>query len=249
MNRTLSLIRAVLFNAIAATLVLSLMHSSAHAQSSLDTRGSVPFPGGSIIPGYDSRACDGTIEGAIRYNSATSCAEYCEGSAWTCPATSGLSGPSGCPNTGDLCADGTVFAGYHPITQEHLFISPTDQGTTSAWKTSTGTNDIATDSTYDGRANTNQVPNSTTFPAFKLCKDLGTGGHSDWYLPSQVELYYLWAVRETIEAGGNITNFQNTPYWSSTEFNTSSACYQHFTNGAQALSNKTNGYMVRCVRR
>lgn len=163
--------------------------------------------------------------------------------------TGGLTGPAGCANIGDLCADGTVFAGYHPITQEHLFIPTTDQGTTSQWKTSTGTNDIATDSTYDGRANTNQVANSTTFPAFKLCKDLGTGGHADWYLPSQVELYYLWSVRGTIEAGGNITNFQNAFYWCSTEYNTVNAWYQYFTNGNQSYSVKANAYRVRCLRR
>jgi hypothetical protein len=163
--------------------------------------------------------------------------------------TGGLSGPSGCANIGDLCADGTVFAGYHPITQEHLFIPTTDQGTTSAWKTSIGTNDIATDSTWDGRANTDQIANSTTFPAFKLCKDLTTGGHSDWYLPSQVEAYYLWAVRPTIQAAGNITDFQNDFYWSSTEYDTIGAWLHLFIAGLQLNSDKTLAYRVRCVRR
>jgi hypothetical protein len=100
------------------------------------------FTDGSIKIGFDSRTCDNTLEGSIRYNSGNSCTEYCEGSTWTCPTTGGLSGPSGCENIGDLCADGTVFAGYHPITQEHLFIPTTDQGTTSQWKTSTGTDDL-----------------------------------------------------------------------------------------------------------
>jgi len=171
----------------------------------------------------------------------------CNGTIWE--AQSGLSGPAGCANIGDLCADGTVFAGWHPITYAHLFIPTVDQGTTSAWKTSTGTDDIATDSTYDGRINTNQVANSTTFSAFKLCKDLGTGGHSDWYLPSQVELYYLWSVHETIEAGGNITNFQNALYRSSTEYLINEAWYQNFSNGTQGKNTKTNDYRVRCVRR
>lgn len=158
-------------------------------------------------------------------------------------------GPADCPAIGDLCADGTVFAGYHPTLHEALFIPPTDQGTTSQWKTSIGTDDIATDSTYDGRANTNQVANSTTFPAFKACKDLGTGGHSDWYLPSQVELYYLWAVHETIEAGGNITNFQNAYYWSSTEYDTGVAWLQLFTDSTVNHFAKTYASGVRCVRR
>lgn len=162
--------------------------------------------------------------------------------------TGGLSGPAGCANIGDLCADGTVFAGWHPITQAHLFIPTTDQGT-SEWKTSTGTDDIATDSDSDGAANSAQVANSTTFPAFKLCKDLTAGGYSDWYLPSRVELYYIRSVRGTIEAGGNITNFQTSPYWSSTENGTNYAWYQVFTTGTQNYYSKTNPMVVRCVRR
>lgn len=164
-------------------------------------------------------------------------------------SSTGLSGPAGCTHIGDLCADGTVFAGWHPVTQEQLFIPTTDQGTISAWKTSGGTDDIATDSTYDGWINANQVPNSTTFPAFKLCKDLSTGGYADWYLPSQVELYYLWSVRQTIEAAGNITNFQNANYWTSTEYTVNNAWGELFTTGLQTSYGKTPSYRVRCVRR
>jgi hypothetical protein len=208
---------------------------------------------GALNPGAGGSGCGVPtgIAGDLMYNSAYHVLQYCDGDDWRAVGGGmvGLSGPSGCTNIGDLCADGTVFAGYHPITQEHLFIPTTDQGTTSAWKTSTGVNDIATDSTYDGRANTNQVANSTTFPAFKLCKDLTTGGHSDWYLPAQVEAYYLWSVRGTIEAGGNITNFQNAIYWSSTENGTTNAWNQFFTDGLQNGSNKANAMWVRCVRR
>ncbi|WP_409562642.1 DUF1566 domain-containing protein [Hyphomicrobium sp. MC8b] len=161
----------------------------------------------------------------------------------------GLSGPAGCATIGALCADGTVFAGFHPVTQEQLFIPTTDQGTTSTWKTSAGTNDIATDSTYDGWANSNQVPNSTAFPAFKLCKDLGTGGHSDWYLPGRFEMYYLWGVHEMIEAGGNITNFQDFSYWSSSENNNNVSSIQDFASGGQSGNGKTAPLRVRCMRR
>ncbi len=39
--------------------------------------------GGAVIPDYDSRTCDGTIEGAIRYNSSASPEiEFCDGSSW-----------------------------------------------------------------------------------------------------------------------------------------------------------------------
>lgn len=226
-----------------------------HAQTALDARGSIPYPGGSIIPGYDTRTCDGSIAGAIRYNSASSCAEFCNGATWTCPG--GLSGPASCASIGDLCADGTVFAGYHPINQEHLFIPPTDQeqpgspGTfTMNWKNATGTDDISTDSTNDGQVNhANRGGAIANFQAFQACENLGFGGHSDWYLPSQVEAYYLWSVHETVEAGGNITNFLNALYWSSTEWDTGSAYLQVFSNGSQYYTTKSTGSRARCVRR
>lgn len=208
--------------------------------------------GGSIRVGSDAQTCASGKDGAIRFTSSTDTWEFCNGSAWVPFDSAGLAGPADCPDIGDLCADGTVFAGYHPITHEHLFIPPTDQGTTSVWKTSNGVDDIATDSAYDGRINTNQVANSTTFPAFKLCKDLGTGGHSDWYLPSEVELYYVWSVHETIEAEGNITNFQDDDYWSSQESSDGSFAFaglQDFTGGLHYVNNKDVAHRVRCVRR
>lgn len=168
----------------------------------------------------------------------------------------GLSGPMGCANIGDLCADGTVFAGWHPTTHEHLFIPTTDQGSTTNWTTSVGTDDIVPDSSHDGRANTDRVANSSTFPAFKLCKDLSAGGHNDWYLPSRVEMYYLWSIHTIIESSGNITNYLTTEYWTSTEASINNAWRQSFSliNGGLAYGNQANDYKannkrVRCVRR
>lgn len=219
------------------------------------------------------------VEGQVIYNGEVHKPQYCDGDDWremigvldapsscadgdtivltssgwdcTAPNGGGLTGPSGCANIGDLCADGTVFAGWHPVTQDPLFIPPTDQGTTSKWKIWAGTDDIATDSTYDGRANQNQISGlgSGTFPAFDLCYNLTFGGHSDWYLPSQVELYYLWAVSPTIQAAGHITNFQSTLYWSSTEYLTTNAWDQRFANGSQNFNDEDTAYRVRCVRR
>ena len=169
----------------------------------------------------------------------------------------GLTGPSGCANIGDLCADGTVFAGWNPITSAHLFIPTVDQeqpgspGTyTMMWKNAQGTDDISPDSTDDGQVNhANRGGAIGDFQAFQTCEDLSFGGQTDWYLPSQVELYYIWSVRGTIEAGGNITNFQNADYWSSTEYTTNRAWLQTFTDGGQHNFSKTNAYRVRCVRR
>lgn len=220
-------------------------------KTTLDVNGEVKF-------NYTGIGCDGDREGAIRYDSAGGTPwEYCNGSAWVPFESAGLTGPAGCSDIGDLCADGTVFAGYHPITQEHLFIPPTDQerpgspGTyTMNWKNAIGTNDISTDSTADGKVNhANRGGAIGNFQAFQACEDLSFGAHTDWYLPSRVEAYYLWSVHETIEAGGNITNFQNAAYWSSTEYGTNGAWVQSFYDGLQTSSDKTDGYRVRCVRR
>ena len=249
--------RSIVIFAMAFVVLQTAGVSAVHAQSSLDTRGSIPFPGGSIIPGYDSRVCNGTSVGAIRYNSASSCAEFCNGAAWTCPGGT-LYGPTGCATIGALCADGTVFAGWHPITQAHLFIPTTDQeqpgapGTyTMNWKNAMGTNDISTDSIYDGEVNhANRGGAIGNFQAFQTCENLSFGGQTDWHLPSRVELHYLWSVHETIEAGGNITIFPDaTYYWSSTESNNNDAWSLSFFTGQENALAKPVAYRVRCVRR
>jgi len=170
-------------------------------------------------------------------------------------------GPADCPSIGDQCADTTIYAGYHPVLHEHLFIPPTDQsrpgspGTyTMNWKNATGTEDIDPNSASDGQLNhANRGGPIGNFQAFQSCEDLTFGGHSDWYLPSRVELYYLWSVREVIEAAGNITNFAGgTYYWSSTEAGAYSAWVQGlFDPGGEVAFTKTevSFIRVRCVRR
>ncbi len=77
-------------------LVLMLFGSGAFAQ---ETSGD--FSPGSVRIGYDSTACSGSIEGAVRYNSSNGI-EYCDGSSWVaaggggytlqCPSSTGLVG-------------------------------------------------------------------------------------------------------------------------------------------------------------
>lgn len=78
--------RTKIFRTFFAFMALLCMPvTNSYAQTSIDARGS-GGSGGSIIPGYDSRACTGTIAGAIRYSSASSCVEFCNGSSWRCPS-------------------------------------------------------------------------------------------------------------------------------------------------------------------
>lgn len=202
--------------------------------------------------------------GAVRWDTSEqvadrSCAEWnmplCEAPRRT--DTSGLVGPSGCANIGDLCPDGTVFIGYHPVTQAHLFIPPADEerpgspGTfTMSWKNVAGTDDINPDSLTAGQENhANRSGSLADYHAFQVCESSATGGHDDWYLPSYVELYYMWSIRSVVEAGGHISNFQSTAYWASTEFSNSNAWYINFAIGNTG-SNSKSGVVgrVRCIR-
>lgn len=197
--------------------------------------------------------------GDILFNSAQSVVQYCNGTSWV--ATQGsvsgsLAGPTGCATIGAQCADGTIFAGYHPVLHSHLFIPPTNQGSVR-WRASGTANDIATDSWGDGQSNSLQVTSSaayiassTTFPANKLCKDLAFGGYTDWYLPSIGELQYLYMILPSL-ATGPYTPMSSGYYWSSSEEDDTYAWNLVFTSdGVVNSSGKSSAtYNVRCMRR
>jgi hypothetical protein len=166
-------------------------------------------------------------------------------------ATSGsvvvdFKGPPDCPEIGDECSDGTIYAGLHPTLNEWLFAKPTDQGM-HQWKTTLGTNDINPDSSIDGKLN-HSNRGAGTFPAFAVCEGLSYGDHSDWYLPSRMELSYLWVVQETLEAAGNITIVDVT-HWSSTEYSIGTAWGSGFINAGQSYDNKDSTRRTLCIRR
>ncbi len=261
---------------------------------------SANFSPGSVKIGVDTRTCNGSLAGSLRYISSEM--QYCDGANWkitgkpsctedlttecvlAAPRSSsdagfiaanvkdgvnilGVTGsytgsglcsaPPLCPNVGDVCDDsngGTtndpIFAGCanYGGTYATLFVTDNNQSTSSQWKIVNGTDDIATDHFDDGELNDAQVPNSTTFLAFKLCKDLTDGGFSDWYLPARNELDVLWQNQTAINANA-AGNFTVSEYWSSTEVGTSSVWYEIFGNGRILSSSKTNYNYVRCVRR
>lgn len=244
---------------------------NANAQSSLDLRGNVGgsgIPGGSIIPGFDSSPCSGSNEGAIRYNGATSCAEYCNGTAWICPTTTIASPPTtpptNCPNIGDTCDDGSIYAGLTPDGDVKMYTTPADAGQFS-WNDGTNnwldiatlTNCVAgTEITCDtGEANTALLaalgtsPSPAPYVAARHCDNLTAHGHSDWYLPARNELNILYTNRTTI-GGFNLSgSFPAGWYWSSSERNLNNSWSQSFSVGLQPSLDKLDGLSVRCVRR
>lgn len=228
--------------------LFALVFLASHAGAQETSGG---FLEGSIQMGYDNRACSGALEGSIRYNSSTLSAEFCDGTNWTSPSS--CAAPSGCTSVGDVCADGSLFAGfviYTNSTCEALFVTNTNQSAAIDWKTTSGTNDIATDSDIDGRSNQSQVSPIANFPAFNTCETLNLHSKTDWYLPARDELHLLFKNRAAINANA-AANFTTQDYWVSTEVTSSNAWHQDFSSGDHRnnLIKTTSTLDVRCVRR
>lgn len=216
---------------------------NAYAQSGFDGRA-----GGGIMLGYDSRVCDASIAGAIRYSSATSKAEVCV------PSTS-----DSCPNIGDVCADGSVYAGTSPDGNVPMYTTPADAGL-FAWndENSTGRTTTGQTSNVTGWANTSaligldsnsDVAGMQPHRAAQHCADLVAHGQSDWYLPARDELNVLWVNRAAI-GGFNLSGSFGTGWnWSSSEDSVSNARGQRFSDGFQGNGAKNSAMRVRCVRK
>ena len=94
-----------------------------------------------------------------------------------------------------------------------------------------------------GLTNTNAIiaaQGSGSYAA-SIARDYNGGGYTDWFLPSKDELNQLYENSAAIGA------FTNIFYWSSTEYDFSSAWGQD-VGGNQANGNKFNTYYVRAVR-
>ena len=196
-------------------------------------------------------------EGEVVYNADVSKPQYCDGANWVV-MTGGVnarscSGPADCPNIGNQCTDTTTFAGCHPVTYQKMFVHPNNQSAGTTW--SSESVDTGADDNENGKVNQDWVVANKTitdYPAFKLCKDLNDAsalGYTDWYLPSRIELYYMWSVSATINAGPG-DNFVSTGYWTSSDISGGSgAVWLDFSDGTMDDNFKTTNYDVRCMRR
>ncbi len=157
---------------------------------------------------------------------------------------------------GDLYKGGIVAyilqsgdPGYIATVQKGLIAANTDQGTLVLWWNGTNTTTGATGTALGtGSANTTAIISSqgnTGSYAAKICRDYAGGGYNDWFLPSQDELEKLYLNRAAI---GMTSNDPNYAYWSSTEYNASSAWSMDFIHGNENLRAKTWTFYVRAVR-
>jgi hypothetical protein len=156
---------------------------------------------------------------------------------------------------GDTHQGGIIF--YLDASGKHgLIAAPSDQSTSAAWWNGSYVDTYAYGNGIGaGEGNSQGIRRwqgiCSSCYANELCQDLNLGGKTDWYLPSKYELNLMY---ENIGQGnalglGNIGNFANNYYWSSTEIDNFDAWDQYFSNGSQSSNNKNYAFSrVRAVR-
>jgi hypothetical protein len=147
-------------------------------------------------------------------------------------------------------------SGYDPDVLHGLIAAATDQSNWISWY---GIDDpysqsyrptflgVTNSALGSGESNTNSIilnqGGTPTDYAAGLAKAYRGGGYTDWYLPSQNELYILYQNRLAI--GG----FANASYWSSTESGQLNAISINFQFGNIGGNEKWLPYNVRAIRR
>jgi hypothetical protein len=175
------------------------------------------------------------------------------GSLEICNGVLGWNVKSTCiePNTivrsigGNGPAGGKVFyvtaGGLHG-----LEAAPADQSSSSVWCYSTTTISGARGTAVGtGAANTAAIVAGCgdADTAAKIADAYVLNGYTDWFLPSKDELNALYLQKVVV--GG----FSGNYYFSSSEYSSSSAWVQYFTNGSQINQfGKYDGLYVRAVR-
>lgn len=167
--------------------------------------------------------------------------------------------PQGCPNVGDVCDDGTVYAGLSSDGSVAMFTTPEDAPGDDSyfWNGGNASGYVTTGETSDdtGESNTNAVvildadSASGGFQehgAVQYCYDLIAHGSSDWYVPAQNEAVLMRTNQTAI--GGFATSFPE--YWTSSEYSNDAAHVVLYDEvWTESYSGKENTQRLRCVRK
>ncbi len=78
----------------------------------------------------------------------------------------------------------------------------------------------------------------------RLCEEYNNNGFSDWFLPSIEELGAIFNNLKSKGLGG----FENSYYWSSTDYDSSKAKYNYFNDGSVGTEMKSAQAAIRPVR-
>ena len=217
------------------------------------------------------------VEGAINIQDVSDINNVAEGTIrWTGTDFEGYDGTtwysltgktSTSQSIGDIHQGGIVFQTYNNG-QNGLIASlvDVDDGNGVRWlPDGVFASETTADLFYDGLANTEEIIDSLgagDYAAMR-CDTFSGGGYMDWYLPAKRELDALFSHDVMINnelaliAGAESLDlqpaqlFQETLYWSSTEFNGNVAFHFRLFNGNFFASSgsKTEKARVRCIRR
>mgnify|MGYP001104523515 CR=1 FL=1 len=152
---------------------------------------------------------------------------------------------------GDTHQGGIIF--YLDGNGGGLVAAPTDQSTEAEWGCYL-TLISGADDTAIGTGNQNTIDIeagcTTSATAADICANLALGGYSDWFLPSKDELYEMYLNIGQGSPLGNVGNFANDNYWSSSEIGSVVAWDQDFDpdDPDQGISSKLGPLYVRAVR-
>jgi hypothetical protein len=197
-------------------------------------------------------------EGAIIYSGDHNVMQYCNGREWIAIGKR-FGAPSGCTNIGDLCSDGTVYAGLTPDGNVPMYTTPADAPSNMTWNngtvnppwTVTGFSSIT-----DGDGNTAGLAAlsdaGSPYIAAQYCYDLIVHGHDDWYLPADNEVLELYNNRNAGALNGTFDLTGSDPdgfYLSSSEASDSLAALRDFSTGLGASNFKSDAHPLRCVRK
>jgi hypothetical protein len=153
---------------------------------------------------------------------------------------------------GESYGGGIVFYIYDGG-RHGLIAAPSDQSTGIRWYAGTATNTMAyANGIGGGKANTAIIIASQGYGdgssyAARVCNehnpDIDGVYYSDWYLPSKIELLYLYQNKDVV--GG----FSDNTYWSSTEYSNNDVWGLSFFSGTQFTFNKSATLIrVRAIR-
>jgi len=156
---------------------------------------------------------------------------------------------------GELYGGGIVVSIWKDTTGEHgLIASLKDLSAGAPWSNvSTNLVGSSAQNFADGRVNVSGILGQSghTQSAAKLCDDYSIGVYNDWYLPSIWEMSLLFNAAFFVNnILGSSDGFQNTNYWSSTEFRDDLAyAYSFQSNFTNAPQKNNTTVRVRAVRR
>ena len=251
MKQFFTLLAAVLLTATTYAQI-GINNENPDASAALDITSTT---GGLLPPRMTTTQRDAisAAKGLVLFNTTTNTLQINEGDATTAnwlsltASTCGLS-------IGDTHQGGIIFyldgSGCHG-----LVAAPSDQSTGIQWYNGSYIDTYAYGNGIgSGEGNSQGIRRwqgtCSSCYASQLCQDLNLGGKTDWYLPSKYELNLMY---ENIGQGnvlglGNVGNFANNYYWSSTEYDNYNARKQGFFNGGQGSDDKDDSSFVRAVR-